>query len=67
MELSPIQTNKKPWMSKTIIINALMAAAAFYPPALAWMQANMELVVSAFGILNIILRTITKDKISIGD
>jgi len=58
---------KKPWASKTIILNAALALAAFYPPALAWIQGNMELVVAGMGILNIVLRAITKDKISIGD
>lgn len=61
------QGSKKPYLSKTILINAALAICAFFPPALAWMQANMELVVSGVGILNIVLRALTKDKISIGE
>lgn len=59
--------SKKPWLSKTILINAALAVSAFFPPALAWMQGNMELVVAGIGIVNVILRAVTKDKISIGE
>jgi len=61
------QASKKPWLSKTILINAALAVCAFFPSALAWMQANMELVVAGIGIVNVVLRAITKDKISIGE
>lgn len=70
MEIKPMSEplkSKKPYLSKTIILNAALAVAAFFPAALAWMQANMEIVVSGIGVINIILRAVTKDKISIGE
>ncbi len=57
---------KKPWQSKTIIVNFIAAAGAlFYPPVAQWIAAHPVELASAFSILNIVLRVITKDKISI--
>ena len=67
MALNEIQESKKPWLSKTILINLALAVCAFFPSAQEWMQGNMELVVAGIGIINVILRAVTKDKISIGD
>ena len=67
MELKPVLETKKPWLSKTIIINAALGLAAFFPPALEWMKSNTEIVMAGFSILNIILRAVTKDKISLED
>lgn len=57
---------KKPWQSKTIIVNFIVAAAAlFYPPAHEWVQAHPMEISSLFAIVNVVLRLVTKDKISI--
>ena len=57
---------KKPWQSKTIIVNFVLAAGAlFYPPVSAWIAAHPTEVATGFSIINIILRAVTKDAISI--
>jgi hypothetical protein len=59
---------KKPWQSKTIIINFIAAATAlFYPPAAEWIAAHPVEVSSLFAIVNVVLRVVTKDKISISE
>ena len=57
---------KKPWQSKTILLNFVAAATAlFFPPAAEWISAHPVEVSSLFAIMNIVLRVITKDKIVI--
>jgi hypothetical protein len=59
---------KKPWQSKTILVNfAIAAAALFYPPAAEWISGHPVEVSSLFAIVNIVLRVVTKDKISISE
>lgn len=59
---------KKPWQSKTIIVNFVAAAGAlFFPPFTQWISAHPAEIASAFSILNIVLRVITKDKIAIAE
>lgn len=59
---------KKPWQSKTILVNFLVAASAlFYPPVGEWVSANPSEVATLFSILNIVLRLVTKDKIAISE
>lgn len=57
------------WQSKTILVNLLMALAVilgqFYPPAAAFIQANLGLEAPAWAVINIVLRVITKDAVSI--
>lgn len=58
--------NKKPWKSKTLILNLIVAILAVaYPPAVSFIQANSELVMALFAGLNMILRLVTKDKIGL--
>jgi hypothetical protein len=66
-KLPDVQENKKPWLSKTLWLNALMAAAAFIPPAKDWMASHMDLVLMGFSALNMALRLVSKDKISLQD
>lgn len=68
------QTTKPFWQSKTILLNvvgALLAAVSiFYPAAnsvTVWMTANAALIGSVWAGLNVILRFVTKDKITLGD
>lgn len=57
---------KKPWLSKTLWVNALVAVLALaYPPASEWMLANSGTVVTLFAVLNMVLRLVSKEKISL--
>ncbi len=65
---------KKPWQSKTILLNGVMGLAAFValfiPQASVikqFIDANAVSIGTIWSVLNIILRTITKDKISLQD
>ena len=65
---------KPAWTSKTIIVNAvlgMLAAVAVFVPgaevARAWIGAHGAEIGIGWSILNIVLRAITKDKISLGD
>ena len=55
---------KKPWYSKSVWTNLVIALAAFYPPVSEFIVSNPTLVVAAFGVVNVVLRLITKEKIS---
>lgn len=60
--------NKKPWLSKTLWVNVVVAVAALaWPPAAEYIQQNPEIVMAAFAGLNVILRLVTKEKISLQD
>ena len=60
--------SKKPWLSNTIWMNLIGAVLALvYPPASAWLAAHADITLGFFAGLNILLRLISKDKISIGD
>lgn len=60
--------SKKPWYSKTLIVNLVMALCAmFIPSAATYIQAHPEGVTLAFTGINMILRLITKDKVSLGE
>ena len=65
---------KYPWQSKTVLINSVLAllgvVAMFVPaaaPIAAWINANGVLIASLWGVLNVILRFLTKDAIVLGD
>lgn len=66
--------SKRPWQSKTVVLNAVMglasAAALFLPGAESvggWLNSHAAEVGMAWGILNIVLRAVTKDKVSLSD
>jgi hypothetical protein len=60
--------NKKPWQSKTLIVNLVLALAAiFYPPAKALIESHPEAVAAVFAVINIILRFLTNGAIVISD
>lgn len=66
--------NKKPWLSKTVIINALVGlsvALSPFIPGLAGVQpfiaANLGMISMLWGALNIALRFISKGAISLED
>ena len=63
--MSEVIESKRPWMSKTLWISVITAAAALWPPAAAWIAANPAIF--SFAITGIFagLRLITKDGVSI--
>jgi hypothetical protein len=59
---------KKPWLSKTLIINALIAVLALaWPSGKELIAGNPDVVMAAMAGLNIILRLISKEKVSLGE
>ena len=62
-----MDSTKKPWLSKTLITNTIMAVAAFFPGVQAFMQSHPLALVEALTVANIALRLVTKDKISLQD
>jgi len=65
---------KRPWLSKTILVNAvagLCVALSPFIPALAgvnqFIQAHAVEVGVAWSVLGVVLRLVTKDKISLGE
>jgi len=63
-----MESTKKPWQSKTILVNFVVAASAlFYPPVAQWISANPVEVASLFSILNIVLRLVSKNAIGISE
>lgn len=60
--------SKKPWLSKTVWVNLVAAILALvYPPAGEWIASRPEVTMGLFAGLNVILRLISKDKISLLD
>lgn len=60
--------SKKPWQSKTIVFNFLMAAGALlYPPLVELLAAHPAEVASAWAVLGILLRLVTKDRIALSE
>lgn len=51
------------WKSKTLIVNTIMAIVAFFPGVSEFVTP--EILLSGLAVVNIILRVITKDKISL--
>lgn len=55
--------SKKPWLSKTIWTNIILAVVAFIPPVQSFLAANPDTIVYVFVVINLLLRLITKGKI----
>lgn len=57
---------KKPWLSKTLWVNAVVAVSAIAVPDVSvYISAHPEVVAIAFSVINIVLRLVTKSQISI--
>jgi len=56
---------KKPWQSKTLWANVLLAAVAFFPGVSE--NITPERIAAGFSIINIILRWVTKSEIGLTD
>lgn len=66
--------NKKPWQSKTMVVNAVLgvlsAVALFMPGAEAlagWINGHAAEIGMGWSVLNIVLRAVTKDKIGLDE
>ncbi len=55
----------KPYESKTVWMNLLAAIAVFLPGVDTFIANHPEQVMLGFTIINLILRALTKDKISL--
>jgi len=64
---------KKAILSKTVWVNALVAIAGILssfglvPSVGEWIQANSGMILTALGVVGIVLRAVTKDKIVLID
>lgn len=58
---------KKPYLSKTLWLNLIIAISAFFPVVQHFITTHSEQVMIGFSLLNMGLRTVTKDKLSLGD
>lgn len=57
---------KKPWLSRTLWAQWIMAGLAlFVPGAHEWSAAHPEAVIMIFTLANTVLRLVTKDKIQL--
>jgi len=64
--MSEVAEVKKPILSKTLWVNLLVAALAlFFPLGRDFIASNPSLVVSGMGVVNILLRLVTKSKIQL--
>lgn len=53
--------------SKTVVINAIIAVAALFPSAAAFVSQNPSAVLAGIGFVGIVLRFATNGKISLYD
>ncbi len=60
-----MEESKKPWQSKTLIIGALVAIAPFIPGVSEWITANNDMFINGLGLVFMLLRLVTKDKVVI--
>lgn len=59
---------KKPWLSKMLWMNLLMAVTAIFVPGVNdWIKNNVEVTSILFTGVNVVLRLVTKDKLSLID
>jgi|SaaInlLV_10m_DNA_2_1039722.scaffolds.fasta_scaffold01930_14 hypothetical protein len=54
---------KKPYYSKTLITNLLMAIVAFFPPVEEFVVANPTIFIFLFAAVNMGLRLVSKKEI----
>lgn len=56
---------KKALLSKTVWVNLIIAVGAFIPGVDTFIAANPEIITAVFGVINLILRFVTKSAIEI--
>lgn len=61
--------NKKPWLSKTLWLNFVIAAAALagFPVVGDWIHSHVEVVALGWAGLNAILRLVSSEKLSLNE
>ena len=64
-ETTPAAPTKSVLLSKTVWLQIVLFALAFFPPALGWLQANPVEAVAVITALNVLLRFVTSGKISL--
>ncbi len=64
LKLDPKADPKKPWQSKTVLVNALVGIAPFIPGATEWIMDNPTAFGAIVGLLNIGLRSVTGEGVS---
>lgn len=62
---SPASEAKPLYQSKTAVVNAIIAIVPLYPPAAAWVSANPGTTLVIIGLVNVVLRIITKGRIAL--
>lgn len=60
-----MEAKKAPWQSKSLWVGLFAAIAPFFPAVEEWIQGNELAYSQALGLVFLLLRLITKDKISI--
>lgn len=58
---------KKPWLSKSVWTNVVMAGLAFIPSVRDWVASHSDVFVWGFSAINLVLRLVTKEKVSLND
>ena len=61
-----IMENKKPWMSKTLIANLLVAIVAFFGPEYVE-KIPKDSIIMVLASMNMLLRIVTKNKIGLNE
>lgn len=64
---TPVVPPKPFWTSKTLWLNAVIAALAFFPQAQTVVQAHPEVLTLAFAAANFVLRLVTKSGVQLSD
>lgn len=60
-----MEESKKPWQSKTLITNLVVALGALFAPGVSdWISANPETMVMVWAALNTVLRFVTKKEVT---
>ena len=59
------ETVKPAWRSKTLWLNIFAILAAFLPPVREWLASNPVEPIAALAALNMLVRFVTRDKVSI--
>ncbi len=66
MTTDPNTQDPKPiWQSKTAIVNAIIAASALFPNVASWEASHASLVLFGVGLINVLLRSITKGRVTL--
>jgi hypothetical protein len=56
---------KSVFLSKTLIVNAVVAVSALYPPAAHWVSTHAGLTLQLIVYANLALRLVTKSKLTL--